>query len=66
MKQELEEIEAVKMRQKQVCYQMTRNDVMQKAETVKTSSSKVNSSTLMPEELVHMVNVFVASKYGLT
>jgi hypothetical protein len=37
---------------------------VQKADTDMASSSKVNSSSLTPEELVHLVNVSVASKYG--
>jgi hypothetical protein len=37
---------------------------VQKADTTKASSSKVNSSSLTPEELVHLVDVYVASKCG--
>jgi hypothetical protein len=54
----------VKMKEKLASYQKTRNDVVQKADTVKASLSMVNSSTLTPEELVHLVDVSVASKYG--
>jgi hypothetical protein len=34
------------------------------ADMVKASLSKVNSSSLTPEDLVHLVDVLVASKYG--
>jgi hypothetical protein len=37
---------------------------MQKADTVTSSSSKVNPSSLPHEDLVHLVDVSVASKYG--
>jgi hypothetical protein len=60
----LEEVEAAKMRDKLACYQKTRSDVVQKLDTAKASSSKVNSSSLTPEDLVHLVDVSVASKYG--
>jgi hypothetical protein len=34
------------------------------ADMVKASLSKVNSSSLTPEDLVHLVDVLVVSKYG--
>jgi hypothetical protein len=34
------------------------------ADMVKASLSKVNSSSLTPEDFVHLVDVLVASKYG--
>jgi hypothetical protein len=37
---------------------------VQKADTVKASSSKVNFASLTLEDLVHLVDVSVASKYG--
>jgi hypothetical protein len=37
---------------------------MQKEESTKASLSKVNPSTLSPNELIHSVDVSVASKYG--
>jgi hypothetical protein len=63
MRWELEELEASRMCKKLACYQKTQNGVMQKADTTKPSSSKVNSSSLSPEDLVHLVDVSVASKY---
>jgi hypothetical protein len=59
MRCELEEIDAAKMREKLACYQRTRSGVVQKADT-----AKVNPSSLTPEDLVHLVDVSVASKYG--
>jgi hypothetical protein len=64
MRCELEEIEAAKMREKLACYQRTRSGVVQKADTTKATSSKVNPSSLTPEDLVHLVDVSMASKYG--
>jgi hypothetical protein len=37
---------------------------VQKADIVKVSSPKVNPATLTLEELVHLVDVSVVSKYG--
>jgi hypothetical protein len=39
-----------------------RNGVVKKADTAATSGAKVNAS-LSPEDLVHMVDVLVASKH---
>jgi hypothetical protein len=64
MKRELEEVEARKMQEKLVCYQKTRSNIVQKADTIKASSSKVNSSSLMAEEIIHLVDISAASKYG--
>jgi hypothetical protein len=64
MRWELEELEAIKMCEKLACYQKTWNGVVQKADTAKDSSPKLNSSSLSPEDLVHLVDVSVASKYG--
>jgi hypothetical protein len=60
MRKELEEIEVARLREKLACYQKTRNGVVQKADTTKASSSKVNPTTLTPEELAHLVDVSVA------
>jgi hypothetical protein len=38
--------------------------VVQKADMAKASTSKVNASSLTPEDLVHLVVVSMASKYG--
>jgi hypothetical protein len=64
MRREMEEVEAQKMQEKLACYQKTRGGVVQKADTAKASTLKVNSASLTPEELVHLVDVSVASKYG--
>jgi hypothetical protein len=64
MRRELEEVEAMKMREKLACYQKMRGGVVQKADTAKVSASKVSSSTLPHEELTHLVDISVASKYG--
>jgi hypothetical protein len=40
-----------------------RNGIIKKADTVMTSGTKVDSP-LSPEDLVHMVDVSVALKYG--
>jgi hypothetical protein len=63
MRHKLEEIEAVKMWEKLACYQKTRGGVVQKADTVKVSASKVSTQPLPPEELAHLVDVSVARKY---
>jgi hypothetical protein len=65
MHHEMEEIEATRMKEKLACYQKTRGVIVQKADTAKASSSKVNSSSLSLEDLVHLVDIFVASKYGV-
>jgi hypothetical protein len=64
MRHDLEEIEAAKMRDKLTCYQRTRSGVVQKTDTTKATAPKVNSSSLTPEDLVHLVDVSVVSKYG--
>jgi hypothetical protein len=64
MQRELDEVEVAKMKEKLACYQKTRGGVVQKGDTSKASTSKVNSSYLAHEELVHPVDVSVASKYG--
>jgi hypothetical protein len=63
MHHELEEVEVVKMQEKLACYQKMRGCVMQKADMTTASSSKVNPSSLTLEDLVHLVDVSVASKY---
>jgi hypothetical protein len=42
----------------------TMNDIMQKEESTMASSSMVNPSTLLPKDLIHSVDVSVATKYG--
>jgi hypothetical protein len=64
MRGELEVVEATKMKEKLACYQKTKGGVVQKGDTSKASASKVNSSSLTPEELVHLVDASVPSKYS--
>jgi hypothetical protein len=64
MKKELEKVEAARLREKLAGYQKTRNGVVQKADTARASASKVSTQPLLPEELAHLVDVSVASKYG--
>jgi hypothetical protein len=64
MRREMEEVEATKMCDKLACYQRTRGGVVQKGDTAKATAPKVNPSSLTPEDLVHLVDVSVASKYG--
>jgi hypothetical protein len=59
IKEELAEIQGRKL----ACFQKTRYGVVKKLDTVAASSAKVNSH-LSPEELGHMVDVSIASKYG--
>jgi hypothetical protein len=63
VEQELErEMGELRMR-KLACFQKTRSGVVKKTDTATMPGAKVNSS-LNPEDLVHMVAVLVASKYG--
>jgi hypothetical protein len=65
MRRELEEVEATKMCDKLACYQRTRSDIVQMVDTVKATVSKLNSSSFIPEDLVHLVDVSVTSKYDV-
>jgi hypothetical protein len=65
MRCKLEEVEASRMRYMLACYQKNRNGIAQKADMTKASTSKVNASSLIPEDLVHLVGASVASKYGV-
>jgi hypothetical protein len=60
---ELEDEVAEPRKKKLVCFQKTRNSVIKKADTTTTLGVKVNSY-LSPEDLAHMVDISVASKYG--
>jgi hypothetical protein len=64
MRRKMEEVEATKLRNKLACYQRTRGGIIQKEDTAKATALKVNSSPLTHEDLVHLVDVSVASKYG--
>jgi hypothetical protein len=64
MLHEMEEIEATRMKEKLMCYQKTRGGVVQNTDTAKASSPKVNSSSLSSEDLVHLVDISIPSKYG--
>jgi ribosome recycling factor len=58
LKEELAEIRNWKL----ACFRKTRNRVVKKVDTMTASPVKVTSH-LSPEDLVHMVDVSVASKY---
>jgi hypothetical protein len=60
---ELEEEMVERSQRKLVCFQKTRNGVIRKGDTVTTSGMRVDS-LLSPEDLIHLVDVFVTSKYG--
>jgi hypothetical protein len=64
VKRQLEEEMAELRRKKLVCFQKTHIGVVKKANTVAVTSDKV-SMQLSPKDLVHMVDVSVASKYGV-
>jgi hypothetical protein len=61
---ELEEEMTERHQKKLVCFQKTCNEVVKKANTATASGAKVSTS-LSLEDLVHMVDVSVASKYGV-
>jgi shikimate kinase len=63
VEQELEKEMAELRKRRQACFQKTRNGVIKKTDTTSASGTKVNSA-LSPEDLAHMVDVSVASKYG--
>jgi hypothetical protein len=63
VEQELEWEMAELRRRKLACFQKMRSGVIKKADTAAPSGAKVNSA-LNPEDLAHMVDVSVASKYG--
>jgi hypothetical protein len=52
IKRELKEEMAKRRHKKLVCFQKTRHDVIKKADTTAASGTKVNSSSLSPEDLV--------------
>jgi hypothetical protein len=62
MEKELEEEMAKRRQRKLACFHKMRNGVVKKADTAAASGAKVNAS-LSPEDLVHMVDVSVASKH---
>jgi hypothetical protein len=62
LEKELEEEMTEMWRWKLVCFQKTRNGVVKKADTSVVTGAKVNTQ-LSPEDLIHMVDVSVASKY---
>jgi hypothetical protein len=51
-------------RKKLACFQKTRHGIVKKADTAAASRTKVDSP-LSPEDLVQLVDVSVASKYGV-
>jgi hypothetical protein len=58
----LEEVMAERRRKKLTCFRKTRGGVVKKGDTMKASTLANSSFTL--EELVHLINVSVNSKYG--
>jgi hypothetical protein len=64
VEQELEEELAEIRRRKLACFQKTKNTIIKKGDTTDAFGTKVNSSWSL-EDLVHMVDVSVASKYGV-
>jgi hypothetical protein len=62
MERELEELAEIH-RRKLACFQKTRNSVLKKSNMAVAPSTTVNSH-LSPEDLMQMVDVSVASKYG--
>jgi hypothetical protein len=62
IEKELEE-EMAEIRRKLACFQKMRNGVIKKADMTSVSTAKVTSN-LSPKDLVHMVDVSIASKYG--
>jgi hypothetical protein len=56
MKRELEELEAIRMREMLVCYQKTRNGVVKKADIAKPSSSKVEDMRSTLDSFKHDID----------
>jgi hypothetical protein len=63
LKHELEEEMAELWRKRLMCFQKTCNGVIKKTNMVAATSDKV-STQLIPEDLIHMVDVSVVNKYG--
>jgi ATP-dependent protease HslVU (ClpYQ) ATPase subunit len=63
LEHELEEEMVERRHKKLACFQKTRHGIVKKADTAAASRSKVDSS-LNLEDLVQLVDVLVASKYG--
>jgi hypothetical protein len=63
VERQLEEEMAELRRKKLACFQKTRNRVVKKADTAVATDAKVNAH-LSRKDLVHMVDVLVASMYG--
>jgi hypothetical protein len=64
IERELEEEMAERRRKKLACFQKMRDSIVKKADTTNASDTKVNSSSLSPEDLVQLVDVSVVSKYS--
>jgi hypothetical protein len=62
LQREMEEVMAERRKKKLACFQKTRHGVVKKGDTVK-ASTPVNSPFTL-EELVHLIDVSVNSKYG--
>jgi hypothetical protein len=63
LERELKEEMAKARRRKLACFQKMRNGVIKKVDNAAASGTKVDVS-LSPEDLVQLVDVSVASKYG--
>jgi hypothetical protein len=63
LEKELEEEMTERRCRKLACFLKTCHDIVKKVDTVAASSTKV-SLPLSPKDLVHLVDVFVANKYG--
>jgi hypothetical protein len=61
--QELKEEMVERRHKKLACFQKMRHDIVKKADPTAASSTKVNSSSLSPEDLIQLVDVSVTSKY---
>jgi hypothetical protein len=62
LQREMEEVMAERRKKKLACFQKTRSGMVKKGDTVK-ASMPVNSPFTL-EELVHMIDVTINSKYG--
>jgi hypothetical protein len=62
LQREMEEVMADRRRKKLACFQKSRSGVIKKGDMMK-ASTPVNSPFTL-EELVHMIDVYVSSKYG--
>jgi hypothetical protein len=62
LQRDMDKVMAERRRKKLACFQKTRSGVIKKGDTVK-ASTLVNSPFTL-EELIHMIDISVTSKYG--